>query len=302
MTKTVLILGASGKIGRYSAAAFRDAGWQVRLYDRSTGDITGAARGVDVIINGFSPPAYHDWARLVPALTARIIAAAQASGALVIVPGNVYNFGATPGTWSENTPQNATTRKGRIRIAMEQAFRDAGVRTIVLRAGNFIVPDRLEDVMSLVYLRSISKMKFMLPGDPEAQQAFCYVPDWARAAVMLAEMGDRLQVFEDIPFAGHAFSANQLRSALQDILKRPLKTVKFPWMIFRLASPFWELAREMMEMRYLWSTPHRLSGEKFNRLLPDFDATPLTKVIAGTLPADIHPDQPVPADIRVAPV
>jgi len=294
MSKTVLILGASGNIGRYSVAAFKKAGWQVKTYDRSSGDMTDAARGVDVIINGLNPPGYHNWAGLVPEYTQQVIAAAKSAGATVIVPGNVYNFGATPGTWDENTPQNPNTRKGRIRVAMESAYRDAGVRTVILRAGSFVTPDGKNDVMGLVYLRSISKGQLVTPGNADALQAFCYVPDWARAAVALAEMRADLQSFEDIPFPGHAFSALDLQRQLQDTLGRKIKLVGFPWLVMKIAAPFWELARELKEMRYLWSTPHQLSATKFARLLPDFQATDLKTVMTIGLSADIHPNQPVP--------
>jgi len=56
MTQTVLILGGSGKIGSHAATAFWNAGWTVRHYDRKTGDMTSAAMGADVIINGLNPP------------------------------------------------------------------------------------------------------------------------------------------------------------------------------------------------------------------------------------------------------
>lgn len=294
MSKTVLILGASGKIGKHSAAAFGNAGWQVRHYDRKSGDMTGAAMGADVIVNGLNPPNYHNWEKLIPEITAQVIAAAKASGATVIVPGNVYNFGATPGIWDENTPQNPTSRKGRVRVAMEASYRKSGVQTIILRAGNFIDPDHNDGVMELVHLRSIDKGRVISPGGPDVEQAYCYLPDWANAAVQLAQKRQDLQQFEDIPFPGHGFTGNDLRNMLQDILNRPLKLAKFPWLVMTLAAPFWELAREMNEMRYLWNTSHQLSPVKFNRLLPGFQVTPLRDVIAATLPGDVHPDQPVP--------
>ena len=300
MTKSVLILGASGKIGAHSAAAFRDAGWQVRLYDRKAGNMTAAAEGADVIVNGLNPPAYHDWAKLIPEITAHVIAAAKASGATVFIPGNVYNFGATPGVWSENTPQAATTRKGRIRIEMEQAYRASGVRAVILRAGNFIDPDRNGDVMSLIYLRAIAKGKITAAGKTDAMQAYCYVPDWARAVVALAEMRDQLQTFEDIPFAGHSFTVQDLQRELQHTLKRKLKVVGFPWLVMTLAAPFWELARELNEMRYLWNTSHQLDGTKLARLLPGFQPTDMHTVMTAGLPADVYPDQTVPRNGRIA--
>jgi NADPH:quinone reductase-like Zn-dependent oxidoreductase len=59
-TGTVLILGASGKIGHHASRAFAAAGWVVRHYDRASGDMVAAARGADVIVNGLNPPAYHN--------------------------------------------------------------------------------------------------------------------------------------------------------------------------------------------------------------------------------------------------
>ncbi|MEP2642354.1 MAG: epimerase, partial [Roseobacter sp.] len=45
------------------------------------------------------------------------------SGATVIIPGNIYNFGNRGGEFNEMTPQEPHTRKGRIRVDMEQAYR-----------------------------------------------------------------------------------------------------------------------------------------------------------------------------------
>ena len=151
MSHTVLILGGSGKIGQNATSAFKKAGWTVQVFDRKSDDMTTAAQGVDVIVNGLNPPNYHNWAETIPAITKQVIEAAKASGATVIIPGNVYNFGDIPGVWSENTPQNPTSVKGRIRVDMENAYRASGVQTIILRAGNFIDPTRDDDIMSMLY-------------------------------------------------------------------------------------------------------------------------------------------------------
>jgi nucleoside-diphosphate-sugar epimerase len=287
---TALILGANGKIGRHAAAAFESANWRVRPYTRGT-DMTRAAAGADVIVNGLNPPAYHDWARLIPEITARVIAAAQSSGATVILPGNVYNFGDTPGTWSEETPQRPVSRKGLIRKEMEATYRAADIHTIILRAGSFIDPSHQGDAMAALHMRDIRRDKLTAAGDPDCLHAFCYLPDWTRAAVMLAERRDRLAQFEDIPFPGHAFTIRELQDLLDAETGRRHRITRLPWPMLRLAAPVWELARELLEMRYLWNTDHRLSGEKFARLLPGFTATDRRTVMLAGLPADIHPDK-----------
>ena len=116
MTKTVLILGANGKFGKACAKSFTENGWNVRKYDRKTQNMIQAALGADVIVNGLNPPNYHNWAGLLPEITGSVIAAAKVSGATIILPGNVYAFGAQPGEWDENTPQMPNSRKGKLRL------------------------------------------------------------------------------------------------------------------------------------------------------------------------------------------
>lgn len=297
--RTALILGASGKIGSAAATAFAAAGWTIRRYVRGS-DMTAAARGADVIVNGLNPPNYHDWARILPAITDQVITAARASGATIILPGNVYNFGDTSGTWSEHTPQRPVSRKGRLRVEMERSYRESGLPVIVLRAGNFIAPGREDDFAGLVLLRRLGRGQVLSAGDPDVMQAYCYLPDWARAALALAEMREDLPTFADIPFPGHAFTTRHLRDRLERLTGRDLALGRFPWWIFTLTAPVWELAREMNEMRYLYETDHRLDDATFDRLLPGFAATPLDEVLRSCLPegsapraGDVHPDQPV---------
>lgn len=286
MTGTVLILGASGKIGKHSARAFAAAGWTVRRFDRQSQDMTEAAKGCDVIVNGLNPPNYHDWATIIPRITGQVIEAARVSGATVLLPGNVYHFGDRPGIWSETSPAKPVSRKGQIRLKMEQDYAASGVQTIILRAGNFIDPDGQGCVMSTVYLRSIEQGKITLPGPADTRQAMCYLPDWARAAVALAEMRQDLPGFVDVPFAGHTLTALELKSGIEKLRGRDIRFVRFPWWLFRLTGPIWELARELTEMRYLWNTDHALSGERLKQLLPEFETTPIDEVLRSVLPQE----------------
>jgi len=288
MQGNVLILGAGGKAGHHAARVFGAAGWQVGRYARGT-DMTAAAQGCDVIVNGLNPPDYHAWDRLIPEITASVIAAARASGATVIIPGNVYNFGEKGGVWSECTPHRPNSRKGRIRVEMEAAYRDAGIRTIILRAGNMIDPEVPGCVMRRVILKDIAKGRIVAPGRTDVVQPWAYVPDWARAAEGLAQIRERLKPFEDVPFPGHDFSLEDLRAGLAAQLGRPLRFAPFPWWALRAAAPFWELARELLEMRYLWDLPHSLDGRRLAQLLPGFRPSPLAAVFAAGLPATLRP-------------
>ena len=173
--------------GRLAAAdAFCDAGWQVWGFargwesapgpagmERISGDafdadvLAAAARGSDVIVNALNPP-YPHWRRDLPQLTANVIHAAKSFGATVMIPGNIYSYGAAiPERLSETTPTAPTTRKGRLRQEMEQVYAAAardGVRTIILRAGDFIERKKTGNWFDSYIAANVSEGRVMYPG------------------------------------------------------------------------------------------------------------------------------------------
>lgn len=299
MTQTALILGATGRFGRNAAAAFETAGWRVRRFRRG-GDLTAAARGAEMIVNGWNP-AYPDWARQVPELTAQVIAAARASGANVLIPGNVYVFGAqTPAPWGAASPHAARNPLGRIRADMEAAYRDAGVRTIVLRAGDYLDTCASGNWFDKVMITRLARGVFTYPGRDDIPHAWAYLPDVARAAVALSERRADLPAFADIPFPGYRLSGQDMATALSRVLDRPVRLRQMGWLPLRMLAPFWPLGRCLTEMRYLWDTPHWLDGAAFDAALPGFVGTALDTALGRAVPAalldrQIDPDQTVPA-------
>lgn len=281
MTQTALILGPSGKIGRHFKTALHAAGWQTRDYRRGT-DMAAAARGCAVIVNGLNPPNYHDWDRQLPAITGQVIAAARASGARVLFPGNVYVYGLQPGPWDATTPHRPNTRKGAIRAQVEAMYRTAGIKALILRAGDFMDADSGSSALDVIYLRSLKSGKITSPGDPAVRRANAWLPDLARAGVALLALPD-LPDFLDVPFPGYTVSAQDIRDACQRLTGQSLRITGFPWGLMRLAAPFWELARELQEMRPLFSHPHSLSGDKLAALLPGFTPTPLDEALRAAL-------------------
>ena len=168
MTGKVLILGASGLFGAQAARAFAAAGWQVTPFKRGT-DMAAAAQGHDLIVNALNPPNYHAWDRLIPQITAEVIAAGLASGATVLVPGNVYVYGTQPGPWGPGTPHRPVARKGAIRARMEADYRaatDRGLRVIILRGGDFIDPTSPRSFWNMIALKSVAKGRITTASAP----------------------------------------------------------------------------------------------------------------------------------------
>ncbi|MEL7026904.1 MAG: epimerase [Pseudomonadota bacterium] len=294
MTDTVLILGANGRFGRNAKDAFLRRGWAVRTFDRTNDNLTDAAKGVDVIVNGWNP-SYEHWASEIPGQVKAVIKAARANAATVIIPGNVYVFGINaPDRFAHDTPQAAENPLGRIRIKMEAAYRESGVQTIVLRAGDFIDTAASGNWFDRVMAKPLAKGRFVYPGNPDIPHAWAYLPDMATATVRLAEMRDKLGTFEDIPFPGYALTGRAMAKLIGDALGRPIKLKQMSWLPIHLARPFWGAANGILEMRYLWSKPHVLDDQKFKSLLPDFRHTAPKDALSMAIGAlNIHPNEPV---------
>ena len=281
MANTVLVLGASGLFGSQAASAFAAAGWQVRTYQRGT-DMARAAQGVDVIVNGLNPPLYHDWDRLIPAITKQVIAAGLASGATVLLPGNVYVYGDQPGPWGPDTPHLPVARKGRIRATMEADYRSAttrGLRVILLRGGDLIDPAAPASIWNMIVLKAVAKRRITAMAGPDVKRAYAYLPDMAGAAVALAERRATLPAYADIPFAGYTLTMQDLASAVERLTGARMRLTRFMWWFITLAAPFWELARELSEMRYLYDTAHSLDPAPLAAVLPDVRLTALDTVL-----------------------
>ncbi|MBN9888696.1 epimerase [Salipiger abyssi] len=274
MTGTVLILGGRGRFGRHAAEAFWNAGWRVTLFRRG-GDLISAAQGTDLIVNGWNPP-YPRWAADLPGQTEQVIAAARASGATILQAANLYVYGAgSPELLRADTPHRAQNPLGRLRIETEALLRDSGLPVILLRAGDFLDTCASGNWFDRVIAASLGNDVLTYPGDPDVAHAWAFLPDLARAAVQIAERRERLPRFTDMPFPGMTLSGAEMAAQLSQMLGQELRVRRMSWLPLHLARPAWPLARRLLEMRYLWSMPHRLDPAPFRALCPEFRDTPV---------------------------
>jgi nucleoside-diphosphate-sugar epimerase len=312
---TALVLGITGGIGNEIALALLRRGWHVRALHRSPEsvslpagvecvrgdamkreDVLAAARGVSTIVHAVNPPKYHNWAGLVLPMLDNTIAAARAERARIVLPGTIYNFGlgAFP-VLSEYSPQEPHTRKGQIRVEMEKRLREAtaqGVRTLIVRAGDFFGPQAGNNWFSQGLLAGSTNVRRVLyPGPRELGHSWAYLPDVAETVAKLLEAGDRLEPFAVFHFRGHWLERGvDMAETIRRVAGLRTKRIfAFPWWAIRIASPFVELCREMLEMRYLWNVPAQLDNTKLRSVIGPEPHTPLeeavTQALAGRLAA-----------------
>ena len=303
MQATVLILGARGRFGLAAARAFADAGWRVLGQMRpgaqagadqriewlatdlqDTQALAAAARGTAVVVHALNP-AYTNaaWRGQVAPMMDAALAVTRALDATLMVPGNVYNFGAAmPAVLREDTPQLAQTVKGQVRIAMEAQLQRSGVRAVVIRAGNFFGSGR-DTWFDTAMVKRIQKGVFTYPGSSGVGTAWAYLPDLARTFVAVAQQRAQLSTFEVLHFAGYQLTAQQWLDALNPLARAQgwvapqghVKLSSLPWPVIRLGALFVPTWAALLEMRYLWDTPHRLDNDKLMALIGSEPHTPL---------------------------
>lgn len=305
MSGRIVVLGAAGRLGRAAAEAFRDAGWSVASQVRGTSapraapgteiievdardaeSLVEAAHGADVILNALNPP-YTAWPKFAMPYAEAAIAAARASGATLVFPGNVYNYGPPiPPTLDEATPMRPLTRKGRLRLDIEQRMQDAtrdGLRVIVVRAGDYFGGATLGSWFDRVIVKEIGGNTVTYPGALDVVHEWAYVPDLASALVRLADKRERFAPFESFGFAGHAVTGRELAATISRVLGRKLKVAQMPWLMLRLLAPVVPIFRELTELAYLWNEPHRIDGQKLTAAIGKVPHTPFETAIAAAL-------------------
>ena len=311
--KTVLVLGASGGIGGEVARQMRDAGWNVRALKRgmaqaseqrdgmlwlngdalNAGDVAQAAQGCGVIVHAVNPPGYRNWSKLVLPMVDNTIAAARATGALVVLPGTVYNYGpdAFP-LVTERSPQRPLTRKGAIRVQMEQHLREharQGGRVLVVRAGDFFGPQAGNNWFAQGLLKPGKPVTAISnPADAGVGHQWAYLPDVARTMLALIGKRDALEPFADFHMEGYwdADGMGMPQAIRRVVVRHGGKAPAIramPWWLLKLASPFVETLREMQEMRYLWRQPVRMDNAKLVATLGHEPRTALDDAVAATL-------------------
>jgi len=174
---------------------------------------------------------------------------------------------------------------------MERAYAASGVRTIVLRAGDFIDTQPSGNWFDMIMTKKLSSGRFVYPGDPGMDHSWAYLPDLCRAAVQLAEIRHDLPRFCDVPFPGYTASGSELAEHLGVILGRHVAVKRMNWVPIKMLQPVWPMARCLVEMSYLWRTAHSLDGARLQELLPAFQNTPIEQALASAIPASLLGDQ-----------
>jgi nucleoside-diphosphate-sugar epimerase len=307
----VLILGANGRFGAAAVQAFAAAGWQVLAQVRrppvalpagaqavtvalsDTAALAAAAGGVRAVVYAVNP-VYTRWAADLLPMARQGMDVAERLGAVFMLPGNVYNFGADmPLVLREDTPPHPTSRKGRLRVALETELQtraaDGRLRSTVIRAGDFFGSGS-GTWLDQAIVKSLAKGRLVYPGPTDRVHAWTYLPDLAQAFVAAAARSADGPTFR----CWHHRSLDVTGAELLDTIERvahalglapagSLRRGGLPWGVIRVGGWVVPLWRELAEMAYLWTVPHTLDGRAMEAALGPLPRTPLDVALQATL-------------------
>ncbi len=297
-----VVVGA-GPIGSGVAQLLADSGEQVRIVtrrgtgpqhpaiERVAADATDADRlgelaaGATAIYNCANPP-YHRWPTDWPPLHAAMLAAAQATGAVLAITGNLYGYGPVDRPLTEDLPLVATTVKGRVRADMWRqalAAAQAGqVKVTEVRGSDYLGPGASSMVSELMVPALLKGRTARLPADLDAPHSFTYTGDMARTLVTVATderaWGRAWHVPTDAPV-----TMRELADRICRIAGLPApKLRRMPYWLLWTAGLFSAPIKELREVRYQFQRPFVLDST-LTRETFGLAATPLDEALRATL-------------------
>ena len=273
-----VIVGA-GAVGSATALVLANRGEHVRVISRrGTGpehpaiervaaDATDAQRltelaaGAVALYNCANPP-YHQWLTDWPPLASAMLTAAERSGAVLAVMGNLYGYGPVDGPITQKTPLAATHPKLRLRAQLWQdalAAADAGrIRTTEVRASDYIEQNGLLSFGLGTPL--LAGRRAYSPAPLDVLHSWTSIRDCALALATVATDQRAYGQAWLVP-TGPALTVRQLASRFTEVNGAPpAKVTAIPYPVLWTFGEFSPMVKELRTTRYQFTAPFVLDS------------------------------------------
>lgn len=275
-----LIIGA-GPVGRHVAELLAARGSDVVVATRSGTDtgirgvdhirldasdvtaLSAAAHGASVLYNCANPGTYTTWETVWPPLAASLLAAAERSGAVYAITGNLYPYGPVDGPMRESMPDAATDHKGVLRARLwadaAAAHKAGRARVVEVRSSDYVGRGVGENGhVSRVLPKALRGKRVTVFHSKDQPHTFTDVLDAARMLIAAAEDDTAHGRVWNVP-------SNPPRSQEQAITDMLVSAGKPPVPVSVLGGPalaalswFSPLLRELRQLSYQWTRPYVL--------------------------------------------
>lgn len=285
--KKVLVVGASGGMGYALVCELVSRGIQVIAFSRGKEKLTSlfqhkenvtifagdalnkqdmlvAAQGVDAIFHAVSFP-YQEWEQKHIKCLNSMIEIAKTQQTKIALVDNIYAYGRqSTHSLTEAANKEPHTKKGGIRLAMENALKESGVPFLIVHMPDLYGPNAENTILYETLKSVVQNKKANFVGNTKIEREFLYTFDGAKAMVELALRPDTYNQNWNIP-AIHPITGDELMVIVRELTGYQKEVRTITKGMIRLISIFSPFMKEMVEMMYLTQEPVLLSGEKYRK-------------------------------------
>src|SRR3954454_13933966 len=303
MSDRHVIIGA-GPVGQAVAAVLAQRGADVVVASRSgqgpalegarrvTLDATDAdaltrlTDGAQVLYNCVNPPRYDAWPEMWPRLAAALLVAAERTGAVLAVTGNLYPYGPLDGPMVEGMPDAAPGTKAQIRARMTAealALHAAGrIRTVEVRGSDFVgAPLGDHAHVPRVVPAALQGKSVRVIGSAEQTHTWTDVHDMGRALVATAGTESALGRIWHAPSNPPRTQAEAVKDVLASVGKPPVSVKAHPKVLLLGLGLFASQMRELQETEYQFTRPYVMDSAAITAEL-GLEPTPWDEVCRRT--------------------
>jgi nucleoside-diphosphate-sugar epimerase len=303
-SKRHVVLGAAGGTGSAVVRELAARGLRVRAVTRrGAGDVpegveqaaadVGTAGGARqacedaAVVYHCAQPDYRKWPELFPPMTEAVLDGAAEAGAKLVFADNLYMYGPPDGPMTEETPQRAEGRKGRIRIEMAdavlRAHADGRLRSTIGRSSDYYGPRGTGTTAGTNIMKpALRGKRTRWLGSLDQPHTLNYLEDMGRALVTLGERDEADGQIWHLPAAEPLTGRQFLELVFEEAGHSPKIGVASRPMI-RMAGLFNPLLRELNETLYQFERPFVADASKFQGAFGPFETTPHREAVGRTV-------------------
>ncbi len=301
---THVVLGASGAIGQGVVKALQEKGLVIRAVERSKqvagietvlADLSDEKQAREAIVGASHvylcvglPYNTKIWQSGWPRLMRSVINACAEANAKLIFFDNVYMYGPSLSVpFTENHPQNPTTKKGMVRKQVAdlllQAHNSSQVQAVIGRSADFYGPKAVNSQLYIKFIERIKQGKNpQWLGQPDQPHTYSYTLDNGRALVELALDDTAYGQVWHLP-VGKPIAIGEILGLINKKLGTSYKVSYLPRPLLGLMSLFIPPIKEVKEMLYQFDNPYIMSDQKFRDRFPDFKTTSYEEGLAAMI-------------------
>jgi nucleoside-diphosphate-sugar epimerase len=304
MSDRHVIIGA-GAVGRAVADVLAARGADVVLASRSGQgpEIEGAQRvavdaadgealsrladGAQVIYNCVNPPKYNVWPTVWPPIAAALLTAAEHSGAVLAVTGNLYPYGPVDVPMVEGMPDAAPGTKAQLRARMTAeafALHQAGrIRAVEVRGADYVgAPLGDNGHIPRVIPAALQGKTVRVIGNADLPHTWTDVHDMGRALVAVADTESAWGRVWHAPSNAPRTQGEAVNDILASVGKPPVTVKAYPRAVIWTAGLFDPQMKELRETEYQFTRPYVMDSSAITAEL-GLASTPWDEVCRRTI-------------------